>query len=257
MRKKYFVLTAILLVGVVLLSGCIGGDDEIEEVINNTEAEITLQNAMTELGALNPDQAKKYFANDFVFKGYEYGWYEEDLDSFVNASQNGTQFTTEIENFVEISENVFRANLSINYPDKTRYSHFEIKYTVQNDLYLISEIKDVLPQEEIDFLNTLATTFDSHDTLDEFLTYFGVSPNISVYGDNISDPTTLYNDFIASQEIDNAEFEFGGYWIENPEKVSIYGDLILSHSDGTSTFDYIDVEIEYNNGLKITDLKIN
>lgn len=282
-RKKYFLLTAILLVGVVLLSGCLGGSSG-SDTIDDLEGEAVIQSAFSELEKQNFTEAESYFSDDFKLESYNYS---ETLDEFLNIFENKIvyedEFTREeykitninITNLTQVSssasEKTFKAKLEIkqtwiytylddNTEEKETDEFSEEMLLTINNNNKISSVKEIYPEEELIMLESLVETIETENKVN-FESYFAENNSILNYSGSepteFNNPAELY-DFILNN-YQNKNIDFYYYYFESIDSnnVLINFELELFDKEDYYTTIDIDAKIEYNNGdLKITSLEI-
>lgn len=258
-RKKYFILTAVLLIGVVLLSGCMGGedlldrDDEVEEIVDNTGAKVTLQNAMKEIRDENINKAELYFTDDFQAEFYDSGKRYEDSTTFIN---NWSGFSSSIiEEFSEINTNRYKVNLVVTLSNnEKRYSQFEIEFKKHDGSYLISEIKDLKPESEIDFIKETLSSIENKNKT-EFTNSF--SDNVKIddeYLSTVSEPSYLYDEY--SSNVIETKFTFAEHYQKAKNEITIFGETTFTYSDDSTITRPVKIIIDNSSSYQIIFLKI-
>jgi len=287
-RKKFFVLVSILLVGVVLLSGCLGGGTDIsnDNDISDLEDEAVINSAFNELEKNNFNEAEKYFADDFIQQGYDetislsefFSFFEDDIyeDEYIKEVNSITNI--EINDLVQTAssatEKEFRILLLIegtyiykdleNNTEEKEVNEYEEEMLITiNNNNKISSIKEIYPEEEIKMLESLVQTIETENKVD-FESYFAENNSILDYSDyessepfEFNNPAELYDFILNNYQTDNINFYYYYFETIDPNNVLINFEMELdNNNDNLYIFD-IDATIKYDNGdLKITSLEI-
>jgi hypothetical protein len=208
-KKKYFVLTAILLVGVVLLSGCMGGENliddnnEVDEIVEEVNEKSTIESAIADLNKKDSTEADKHFSDSFVYEEFTGQWDEISLVDFLKRFTLDKHDNISIEEFTKIENNTYKLILRIDTTtEKTRYLHSIIQFKKSDDKFHISNLKDIKPEEEISLLNSVASSIETNGGgKEEFVSCFSNEAELYFEDDPVESPSAMYDRLVPDNTV--------------------------------------------------------
>ena len=264
-KKKYFVLTAVLLVGVVLLSGCLGGgsdvtNNETEETIENAKVEQVIKETFTALENQDETQFNSLVSNEttYYFKG-------ELLNNESSKTLSSQEIYADLLSYYEghiisdiqidelnIENNSATAIVKVTTDKYVETLPMQINVEISNEDSLITKfgyIDKVTITEELKIIEDLIAAIENNDK-NSFIEELE-SGTTFIYNDNqviANNPTDFYDDNVNQIEsINSLDKNLKNTIFENNSTNTIIFDVSNSNINYT-------IEVKFGKDIQVESI---